>query len=140
MGLTGWILLAIHIGLAFVIFHHGSWAAVVEHTSQRTWEFSGWRSGAGAWLNLLTLGIWAIDLQLQVTAPAVPTPAGTRSGPGITRIALPNREVVRIFFTGYLALMFFFATAGFGSYPARILGWVSVILLFLCVKVRLSNR
>ena len=67
--LAGWFALLIHVVLAFALFHGGSWQAAYDHTARATLAATGWNSGAGLWVNLVTLLVWGADLlQRQLSA------------------------------------------------------------------------
>ena len=119
--LAGWFALLIHVVLAFALFHGGSWQAAYDHTARATLAATGWNSGAGLWVNLVTLLVWGADL-LQRQLSARP--------PGLFRSRWD------VFCQLYLAFMVFNATAGFGSPPARAAGCLGFGLLLMLAVVR----
>jgi hypothetical protein len=58
---AGCALLWVHVALAFHYTHHWSHADAVRETARQTYEMTGWRSGAGVYLNYLAMIVWAAD-------------------------------------------------------------------------------
>ena len=55
---VGWLALVVHVSVAMLLVHHGSWQAAYEHTAERTLAATGWNSGSGVWFNLVTVFVW----------------------------------------------------------------------------------
>jgi hypothetical protein len=119
----GWLTLVVHISIAMLLVHHGSWTAAYEHTAKQTRAAVGWDWGGGVWLNLLTAAVWGVDVALLWARP----------------INSPSLRFWSVFGQSYLAFMLFNATLVFGSLPAQIGSGICCILMLLGLVRRASR-
>ena len=59
---VGWLLMVVHVALAFQVRHGWSHAAAAEHVARRTAADVGVASSGGLWLNYLFLLLWTADV------------------------------------------------------------------------------
>ena len=113
---VGWFLLLVHILVAIVEVHQGSWALAVEHTARRTAELTGWNWGGGIYWNLLAGLAWGLDVGLMW---------GTGSRERHPRAVIHSRRMIG----GFLFFMWFNATVVFTTDAGRLRCLLALIIV-----------
>jgi hypothetical protein len=118
-------LLLIHVACAFHFVHHWSHRAAYEATVRQTAEVTGFASGGGIHANYALLMLWLGDVLWWWLAPA-----GYRGRARATSLLIH----------GFIAFMWFNATAVFGHGLIRWLGAATFLILFLLWLRHLRSR
>lgn len=119
----GCALLWMHVASAFEFFHHWSHREAYRFTERQTAQTTGVRSGAGIYLNYLTMIVWAADCAYWWVAGVL----GYRTRRGGITLAVH----------AFLLFMVFNATVVFGAPVTRLAG---AALFFIVLLLALSSR
>ncbi len=114
--LAAWLLVVVHVLLAFHFEHHWSHAAAIQHTAEMTQRVVGWYWSGGLYINYVFLLLWAADIIRYRAAGVV---RGSQAKP------MPPRSATSWVMQAAAAFMMFNATAVFG--PGW---WMPVVLIF----------
>jgi hypothetical protein len=110
----GWLVLLVHIALAFHFYHHWSH----DDAWQRTQEQSGY--GNGIYANYALIVVWGLDVLWSWLASMK-----YQSRP----------RWIGVCIQGFLLFMWFFATTIFAIWPTSLIGWgLCFILLILALN------
>lgn len=114
--LAAWLLVVVHVLLAFHFEHHWSHTAAIQHTAEMTQRVVGWHWSGGLYINYVFLLLWAADI-IRYRAAGVTRDSQSQS--------IPSGSVTSWTMQAAAAFMMFNATAVFG--PGW---WIPVVLLF----------
>jgi len=111
---ASFLLLLLHVGLAFQVFHHWSHRAAYEDTARQTAELTGLQWGGGIYANYALLLVWLVDVIWWWRGIAI-----YDSRP----------KWVAWCIQGFLAFMWFNATVVFGHGWVRYLGIAGFLIM-----------